>query len=87
MKNEKWTTERAWKWYHTQKWIRGYCGCPSNCVNRIALWQEYKHEEVFEQLDREFALAEKTGLNAVRAVLQFEVWQNQHDSFMRHYNL
>lgn len=84
MKNEKWTTERAWKWYHTQKWIRGYCGYPSNCVNRIALWQEYKHEEVFEQLDREFALAEKTGLNAVRAVLQFEVWQNQHDSFMRH---
>ena len=64
MNNGKWSAERAWEWYRAQKWIRGYCGYPSNCVNRIALWQEFEHHEVFEQLDREFALAEKTGLNA-----------------------
>ena len=83
MNNGKWSAERAWEWYRAQKWIRGYCGYPSNCVNRIALWQEFEHHEVFEQLDREFALAEKTGLNAVRALIQFEVWQKEHDSFMR----
>ena len=79
-----WSTERAWEWYRAQGWIRGYCGYPSNCVNRIALWQEYGHKAVFAQLEREFALAKETGLNAVRTVIQFEVWQKQHDSFMRH---
>ena len=39
-----WSTKRAWEWYRAQGWIRGYCGYPSNCVNRIALWQEYGHE-------------------------------------------
>ena len=83
MKNEKWSERRAWEWYRAQKWIRGYCGYPSVCVNRIALWQEYGHEAVFEQVEREFALAKSTELNAVRAFIQFEVWQKQHDSFMR----
>ena len=83
MKNEKWSERRAWEWYRAQNWIRGYCGYPSVCVNRIALWQEYGHEAVFEQVEREFALAKSTGLNAVRAFIQFEVWQKQHDSFMR----
>lgn len=83
MNNEKWSERRAWEWYRTQNWIRGYCGYPSVCVNRIALWQEYGHEAVFEQVKREFALAKSTGLNAVRAFIQFEVWQKQHDSFMR----
>ena len=74
-----WSTERAWEWYRAQEWIRGYCGYPSNCVNRIALRQEYGHKAVFDQPEREFALAKETGLNAVRTVIQFEVRQKQHE--------
>ena len=74
-----WSTERAWEWYRAQGWIRGYCGYPSNCVNRIALRQEYGHKAVFDQPEREFALAKETGLNAVRTVIQFEVRQKQHE--------
>ncbi len=79
----KWTKEKAWEWYAAQKWICGYNGYPSNCVNRIALWQEYNHSEVMAQLEYEFALARETGFSAVRAILQFEVWLYQHDSFMQ----
>lgn len=82
--NRKWTEEEAWAWYREQKWIRGFCGYPSNCVNRIAMWQEYKHKEVFDEIEREFKLAKETGFNAVRTVLQFDVWLYQHDSFMKH---
>lgn len=84
MENRKWSESQAWDWYRRQGWIRGCGAYPSNCVNRIALWQEYRHDEVFAQLEREFAIARDTGLNAVRAVIQFDVWQAQHDSFMRH---
>lgn len=78
----QWTPEKAWEWYNNQPWIRGYNGYPSNCVSRIAMWQEYKHKEVFEQIEYEFALARDTGFNAVRAIIQFECWYYQHDSFM-----
>ncbi len=81
-KNQPWSKEKAWEWYNDQPWIRGFNGYPSNCVNRIAMWQSLHHEEVARQVDYEFALAQKTGLNAVRAILQFEVWLYEHDAFM-----
>ena len=80
----QWTKERAWEWYNSRPWIRGFNGYPSNAVNRIAFWQEYKHEEVFAQIDYEFGLAKETGFNAVRTIIQFEIWYYQHDSFMKH---
>jgi len=78
----QWTKEEAWEWYRIQPWIRGFNGYPSNCVNRIAMWQKYNHEEVAGQIRYEFDLARSTGLNAVRAIIQFEVWYYEHDSFM-----
>ena len=78
----QWSSERAWEWYNRQPWIRGFSGYPSNCVNRIAMWQAYNRAEIAEQLDYEFALAHETGFNAVRAIIQFECWYYEHDSFM-----
>ncbi len=80
----KWNREKAWAWYEARPWIRGYNGLPSNCVNRIALWQKYGHEEVFREIEREFALARETGFNAVRTVIQFECWREEHESFLEH---
>ena len=79
----QWMEDRAWDWYKRQGWIRGWCGYPSNCVNRVAMWQEYNHAEVARQIEEEFALAQSIGYNAVRAIIQFEVWRFEHDSFMR----
>ena len=80
----QWSADQAWEWYNNQPWIRGFNGYPSNCVNRIAMWQEYGHKEVFEQIDAEFELAKNTGFNSVRTIIQFELWYYQHDSFMSH---
>lgn len=82
--NIPWIHQKAWDWYHAQPWIRGYCGYPANAVNRIAMWQKYEHEKIFEQIDKEFELAKRTGFNAVRAVIQFDVWYYEHESFMAH---
>ena len=59
----QWTKEQAWEWYNAQPWIRGFNGMPSNCVNWVAIWQKYNHEEVFREIDYEFDLAKKTGFN------------------------
>ncbi|MBQ8368842.1 MAG: cellulase family glycosylhydrolase, partial [Clostridia bacterium] len=81
----QWEEERAWVWYESQPWIRGWCGYPANCVNRIAIWQAYNHEEVAQQIDYEFGIAEELGFNAVRAIVQFEAWCFEHDSFMANF--
>lgn len=79
---QQWTKEQAWEWYNSQPWIRGFNGYPANCRNRVAMWQAYNHRAVFDQIEREFALAQSIGYNAVRAIIQFEVWYHEHDSFM-----
>ena len=84
LSESKWSEKQAWAWYNAQPWIRGFNGYPSNCVNRVAMWQEYKHKEVFEEIEYEFELAKNTGFNAVRAIIQFECWYYQHESFMKH---
>ncbi len=79
---EKWSNEKAWEWYGSRPWIRGFNGYPSNCVNRTAMWQKYNHKEVFDEIEYEFQLAKETGFNAVRAIMMFEVWLYEHDSYM-----
>lgn len=81
---KKWSKEQAEAWQNARPWIRGYNGLPSNCVNNTALWQQYKHDEVFEQVNYEFELAKNTGFNSVRTIISFELWLYEHDSFMRH---
>ncbi|MBQ9785645.1 MAG: cellulase family glycosylhydrolase [Clostridia bacterium] len=78
----KWSKERAWEWYNSRPWIRGCNFMPSDCANRIDMWQEYKFEEHFATAEREIALAESIGFNSVRIILEYEVWEHQHDGFM-----
>ncbi len=80
----QWTSEKARAWHAAQPWILGYNGYPSNCVNRTAMWQRHGHGEVFAQIAREFDLARDTGFNAVRAIVQFEVWRDERASFLSH---
>ena len=81
---DKWSKEKAWKWYNNRDWICGYNGLPSLCVNKIALWQKYNHKAIFKELDEEFALANKTGFNAIRISLELFVYYKEHDSYMNH---
>ena len=80
----QWTAERARAWYDAQPWPLGFNGYPSNCVNRVAMWQTHRHAEVFAQIAREFDLARDTGFNAVRALVQFEVWRDERAAFLAH---
>lgn len=80
---DTWSKEKIWDWYGSRPWIRGCNFMSSDCANRIDQWQEYGFEKRLETADRELAVAEEIGYNSIRIILEFEVWDRQHDGFMR----
>ncbi len=81
----KWTCERAWEWYNSHPWIRGCNYMSADCANRIDQWQSHGFEERFKTTEEEFALMQKLGYNSVRLIIEFLVWQEEHDSFMERF--
>ena len=79
---EKWSNQKAWEWYNSRPWIRGFNFVPSDCSGWVELWQEYNHAAKVETIRRELALARQIGFNAVRQFLAFDVWMYQRESFM-----
>ena len=82
-----WTKEQAWEWYNAQPWIRGCNYMPASAANRYDMWQVWDCERRFEEMERELALAESIGFNAVRIIIAedngFAVWCEDHDGYMR----
>jgi len=76
---EQWSTDKAWKWNNENPWICGFNYIPANAINYTAMWDKTSFSP--EVIDRELALAETTGFNAVRVVLQFIVWENDPKYF------
>ena len=81
---EKWTKERAWEWYNSRPWIRGFNYVAYGAVNRIEQWQELEHDRIEKCFREEMKLAHEYGFNAVRSILPYEVWGRQHDTFMEY---
>jgi hypothetical protein len=75
----KWSAEKAWKWYNNSPWICGFNYIPSNAINYTAMWDKTSFSP--ETIEKELALAETTGFNAVRVVLQFIVWEDDPQYF------
>lgn len=78
----QWTCEEANAWYAEYPWIRGCNFIGSDCANRRDMWQSYKNDERMATADRELALAEKTGFNTVRLIMDFDVWLQERESYM-----
>lgn len=77
-----WSKEKAWEWYNARTWMRGCNFMSSDCANRIDQWQEYGFEERLKTADEELELAAKTGFNSIRIIVEYIVWEKQHDGFM-----
>ena len=77
-----WSKEKAWDWYNARTWMRGCNFMGSDCANRIDQWQSLGFEERLATADRELRLAAETGFNSIRILLEFIVWDQEHDGFM-----
>jgi len=76
---EKWSAEKANEWYAKQPWFAGCNFIPSTAVNQIEMWRGESFDE--QTIDRELALAEGLGMNAVRVYLHDLVWEEDPDGF------
>ena len=78
----RWSKERIWEWYNARPWIRGCNYMSADCANRIDQWQELGFEERLATTEEEFKLMQSLGYNSIRIILEFVVWDEQHDGFM-----
>lgn len=79
---KQWTKEQAWEWYNRYPWLRGCNFIGSDCANRQDQWQQYNAEEHMATADRELALAQRTGFNTIRIIVDFDVWLQEPQGFM-----
>lgn len=83
--NKQWSKEKIWSWYNARPWIRGCNYMSADCANRIDQWQELGFEERFKTTEEELALMQETGFNSIRVILEFLVWDKEHDGFMERF--
>ena len=70
---ERWSEEKANEWYAAQDWPVGCVYMPSYSGTPVEIWgKDYFQPDV---VDRELALAEDLGFNAIRLFLCDIVWQ------------
>ena len=81
---EKWTKEKAWSWYDSLPWIRGFNFVPSIALNKIEMWQEYGWEKMRDCIESELSLAKDWGFNSIRVGLPLELYIDDKKVLLEH---
>lgn len=77
----RWSEARIREWSRHQPWYCGFNYIPAYAINYTAMWDKTSFDPV--AIDKELSLAQHLGMNAVRAVLQFAVYEDDPDYFLR----
>jgi hypothetical protein len=78
-----WSAEKANEWYQGKKWILGFNYVTSTAVNSTEMWQDESFDAA--TIERELALASQYGYNSCRVFLQYLVWREEGDVFLRNF--
>ncbi|MXV52261.1 cellulase family glycosylhydrolase [Pedobacter sp. HMF7647] len=78
---QKWPEKKAWDWYNKQPWYCGFNYIPAYAINYTAMWDKTTFDP--KAIDRELALAEQSGMNSLRAVLQYAVYEDDPAYFLK----
>ena len=78
---ERWSEKKIWSWYNKQPWFCGFNYIPGYAINYTAMWDKTSFDPV--AIDKELTLAEGLGLNCIRSVLQFAVYEDDPDYFLK----
>lgn len=77
----QWPKEKAWEWYDANPWYCGVNYIPAYALNYTAMWDKTTFNA--KAIDKELALMSETGMNCVRVVLQYAVWEDDAKYFKR----
>ena len=82
---KRWREKQAWEWYNSRPWIRGCNYMSASCANRIDQWQGLHFDEYLEETEKELSLMRDLGFNSVRLILEYVVWEKEHDEFLKRF--
>lgn len=78
---ERWSVEKAQAWGAASPWFCGTNFIPSTAINYTAMWDKTSFDP--KTIEDELALAERTGFNCVRCVLQYAVYAENPRRFIK----
>lgn len=78
---QRWSEQKANEWYKQQPWYCGFNYIPAYAINYTAMWDKTSFDA--QAIDKELALAEQSGMNVLRAVLQYAVYADDSAYFLR----
>lgn len=81
---QRWSEEKANRWYENYNWQRGCNYIPSNAINQLEMWQE----ETFspQLIDKELSWAKELGFNCMRVYLHHVAWEIDRKGFKNRVN-
>ncbi len=77
----RWSEQRSWAWYDQTTWYCGFNYIPAYAINYTAMWDKTTFDE--KAIDKELQLAEDLGMNSLRAVLQYAVYEDDPAYFLK----
>ena len=80
-----WTAEEANAWFDKQPYRAGVNYIPAYAINSIEIWQ--KETFNIEVIEKEFALLQKTGFNAIRVFVNDLVVHDDPKGFLERFEL
>ncbi len=79
--DQRWSKEKAAKWYKRQPWLVGCNFIPSTAINQLEMWQADTFDP--KAIDRELGWAENLGFTSVRVFLHDLPWKEDAVGFTR----
>ncbi|RLD81928.1 MAG: 1,4-beta-xylanase [Bacteroidetes bacterium] len=80
----RWTVEKANKWYDNHDWIVGCNYVPANAINQIEMWQKDTFSP--KLIDKELAWAEEIGFNTLRVFLHYLPWKEDTAGYYQRFD-
>jgi endo-1,4-beta-mannosidase len=78
---QRWSKERAKRWYDGLPWLVGCNFIPSTAINQLEMWQADTFDP--KTIDRELDWAANIGFNTVRVYLHDLAWEADAEGFKR----
>ena len=76
---ERWTQERAQRWWDGQPWPLGINYVTSDAVNDVEMWMDATFHPAL--IEKELGMARGIGYRSVRVFLPYIVWQQEREIF------
>lgn len=78
---QTWSVDKAIEWQKQQPWHCGMNYIPSNAINYTAMWDKTSFSP--ELIKKEMSLAQSIGMNCARVVLQYAVYEDDPQYFLK----